>query len=91
MGIYAEDHGYNERGALMNKGQRKSHSITESIINVVVGFGINFTANMLIFPLFGWSINVRQNITLGVIYALISIAQSYVLRRVFDRIMVNGK
>lgn len=70
------------------KGQKKSHSITESIVNVIVGFGINFTANMLVFPLFGWSISMRQNITLGVIYTLISIARSYMLRRFFNKVML---
>lgn len=79
-----------ERQIIFNSeiGQKKSHSITESVINVVVGFGINFTANMLIFPLFGWTINVKQNITLGLIYTLISIVRSYVLRRLFNRIML---
>lgn len=69
-------------------GQRKSHSIIESIINVIIGFGINFTANMLLFPLFGWKIDIKQNITLGIIYTLISICRSYILRRLFNRIML---
>ena len=69
-------------------GQKKSHSITESIINVIIGFGINFTANMLIFPIFGWKIDIKQNITLGIIYTIISILRSYILRRLFNRIML---
>jgi hypothetical protein len=72
-------------------GQKKSHSIFESITNVCVGFGINFTANMLLFPLFGWHISAEQNVLLGIIYTGISIVRSYILRRVFNRIMVLGR
>jgi hypothetical protein len=65
--------------------QSRKHSAYEAIINVVVGFSINFMLNMLVFPLFGWEISAAQNIALGVIYTVISIARSYSLRRVFNR------
>lgn len=65
--------------------QSRKHSMYEAIINVVVGFSINFLLNMLVFPLFGWHISAAQNIALGVIYTVISIARSYTLRRAFNR------
>jgi len=65
--------------------QSRKHSMLEAIINVVVGFSINFLLNMLVFPLFGWEISAAQNIALGVIYTLISIVRSYTLRRAFNR------
>lgn len=65
--------------------QSRKHSMLEAIINVVVGFSINFLLNMLVFPLFGWEISAAQNIALGVIYTVISIVRSYSLRRVFNR------
>ena len=34
--------------------QTKLGSITEAWANVAVGFGVNFAANMLILPLFGF-------------------------------------
>jgi hypothetical protein len=64
--------------------QTKIQSAIESVMNVVVGFSINFTANMTLFPLFGWEISVEQNIGLGVIYTLISLARSYCLRRFYN-------
>ena len=64
--------------------QTRLGSLIEAVFNVVVGFGINFTANLLIFPLFGWEISAAQNLTLGVIYTAISIARSYVIRRWFN-------
>lgn len=65
--------------------QSRKHSMLEAIINVVVGFSINFLLNMLVFPLFGWEISAAQNIALGVIYPVISIVRSYTLRRAFNR------
>lgn len=64
--------------------QSRIGSLIESLINVVIGFGINFTANMLIFPHFGFHITVADNFLLGGIYTAISIARSYVIRRWFN-------
>ena len=65
--------------------QSRTHSIIEAWTNVLVGFGINFLANVAFFPLFGWSISPRQNLTLGVAYTAISLVRSFTLRRVFNR------
>ena len=46
-------------------GQTRRGSLLESLVNIVVGYSINFTANLLIFPLFGWHISTRENLTLG--------------------------
>lgn len=64
--------------------QSKTDSILEAITNIVIGFLINFTANMAIFPLLGWQISVNQNIALGACYTMISLIRSYSLRRVFN-------
>mgnify|MGYP003679782670 FL=1 len=64
--------------------QSKLDSALESITNVCVGFTINFTANMLIFPIFGWSISIEQNILLGALYTAISLVRAYAIRRAFD-------
>jgi hypothetical protein len=59
--------------------QSRRGSLIEAIINVLIGFGINFTANALLFPLFGWHISASQNLTLGLIYTGISILRSYAI------------
>lgn len=65
-------------------GQTRRGSLLESLFNILVGYSINFTANLLIFPLFGWDISTRENLTLGVIYTGISLVRSYGLRRLFN-------
>ena len=76
--------GHGENSAL-KVGQTRRGSLLESLVNIVVGYSINFTANLLIFPLFGWHISARENLTLGVIYTGISLVRSYGLRRFFNR------
>lgn len=64
--------------------QTRLGSLIESIINTCIGFAINFTANMLIFPLFGFHISLSENFVLGLLYTLISVARSYCIRRWFN-------
>ncbi|AGH44507.1 DUF7220 family protein [Paraglaciecola psychrophila] len=64
--------------------QSKIDSALEALTNIFVGFSINFTANILIFPIFGWEISISQNLLLGGCYTMISYIRSYALRRAFD-------
>lgn len=64
--------------------QTKLGSIAESAANIVVGFAINFTANLIVFPLFGYHITAGQAFWVGVIFTMISLMRSYVLRRWFN-------
>ena len=64
--------------------QSRISSFIESVINIIIGFAINFTANALIFPLFGWHISATDNLLLGAIYTAISLVRSYAIRRWFN-------
>ena len=64
--------------------QTRLGSFIEAWINVAIGFGINFAANLVILPAFGFHISVTQNLQIGVIYTLISVARSYAVRRWFN-------
>ncbi len=65
--------------------QTKLGSFYESLINVAIGFGINFIANLVILPLFGFDITLTDNLYIGLLYTIVSVARSYVVRRWFDR------
>lgn len=64
--------------------QSRLGSFYEACFNVAIGFGINFVANLLIFPLFGMDISLSDNFILGLLYTVISVARSYVVRRWFN-------
>lgn len=64
--------------------QTKLGSFAEAWANIAVGFAINFTANMLVLPLFGFAITASKAFGIGVIFTAISLARSYLLRRYFN-------
>ena len=64
--------------------QTRLGSLIEAFINVAIGFVINMIANMLILPLIGFQISMGQNLFIGVLYTVISVARSYVVRRWFN-------
>jgi hypothetical protein len=66
--------------------QTRLGSWLEAWANIVIGFGINWAANLLIFPLFGFDITPSQAFHVGLIFTAISLVRSYILRRTFNRI-----
>lgn len=66
--------------------QTRLGSLIEAWANIVIGFGINWSANMMVFPLFGFNITAGQAFHVGLIFTAISLARSYVLRRLFNKI-----
>ena len=66
--------------------QSIKRSWLESWSNIFIGFGINFIANIVILPLFGFkSLTWRTNAILGIIYTGISLLRSFTIRRFFNR------
>jgi len=64
--------------------QTKLGSFIEAWVNVLIGFTINYIANLLIFPLFGFHISLLANLYMGLLYTLISVVRSYCIRRWFN-------
>lgn len=61
-------------------------SLIESIVNVVVGYGIAVVTQILIFPVFGLHATLEQNLKMGAVFTLVSIARSFAVRRLFEAI-----
>ena len=64
--------------------QSRLHSAIESITNVVVGYGVAVGTQVAVFPLFGLTATLRQNMAMGAVFTIVSLVRSYVLRRVFN-------
>lgn len=64
--------------------QTRLGSLIESLVNVVIGFSINWVANITILPLFGFDVTGAQAFGIGLIFTVISIARSYYIRRYFN-------
>ncbi len=70
--------------------QSRLMSLVESVANVVVGYGVAVVTQILIFPIFGLHTTLAQNLKMGAIFTLVSIARSFALRRVFEAIRMRG-
>jgi hypothetical protein len=66
--------------------QTRMGSFVEAIANIAVGFGVNYSANLLVLPWFGFHVTAGQAFGIGLIFTGISLARSYALRRVFANI-----
>lgn len=64
--------------------QTRLASFVESWGNVAVGLGINLLANWAILPWFGFTPTLRQNLTIGALYTVVSVVRSYCIRRYFN-------
>ena len=65
--------------------QTRSQSLVEACGNVAIGCAINCAANLIILPACGVPVSVGQACWIGVLFTGISIARTYVVRRVFNR------
>ena len=69
--------------------QSRLMSLVESIANVIVGYGVAVATQILVFPIFGLHTTLAQNLKMGAVFTVVSIARSYVLRRLFEAIRVR--
>lgn len=67
--------------------QTRLGSLIEAFVNVLIGFGINFAANLVILPLFGYTPTLWDNFQIGLLYTVVSIARSYIIRRWFNAML----
>ena len=70
--------------ATISTRQSRRMSLVESLTNVTVGFGLAVATQVVIFPWFGMEVRLSDNLTIGLIFTVISIARSFALRRAFE-------
>ena len=66
--------------------QTRKGSAVEAVLNTAIGWGINYTANLFVLPLFGFNVTYSEAFWIGVIFTFISLTRSYLLRRLFNNI-----
>ena len=66
--------------------QSRLGSVVESVVNVLVGYGVAVGAQIAIFPLFGVNLPVSDNMLIGLLFTAVSLVRSYALRRLFSRL-----
>lgn len=67
--------------------QSRAMSLVEATANVVVGYGVAVLTQLLVFPLFGLHTTLAENLMIGAIFTVVSIARSFALRRLFEALL----
>jgi hypothetical protein len=70
--------------------QSRLMSLVEAFANVIVGYGVAVVTQILIFPVFGLQTTLGQNLAMGGVFTIVSLARSFLLRRLFEAIRVAG-
>jgi len=65
--------------------QSRRRSLIEACANIAVGYGLAVLTQIAAFPLFGLHASLSENLGIGLIFTVVSLARSYVLRRLFNR------
>ena len=65
--------------------QSKRSSLIEAITNTLIGYVINLGVQVVIYPFYGASFTLSQNLQIGLIFLVVSILRSYLIRRHFNR------
>ena len=72
--------------------QTKLGSFIEAWANIAVGFTINWMANMLILPRFGFhSLTGLKAFEIGLVFTAISLCRSFCLRRWFNGLKFGNR
>jgi hypothetical protein len=71
--------------------QSRRMSLVESLANVAVGYGIAVLTQIAVFPFFGLHVSLADNLVMGAVFTIVSIARSFTLRRVFEEFRVRSE
>ena len=65
--------------------QSRKNSLIESATNILIGYWCAVLAQLIVFPMMGIDVPLDKNLMIGLIFTLISLVRSYVIRRAFNR------
>jgi hypothetical protein len=65
--------------------QSRRMSLIEALSNVAIGCGVAVLTQIAVFPLFDLQVSLSDNLLIGALFTLVSVARSYAVRRMFER------
>lgn len=63
--------------------QSRTMSLIESVVNVIIGYGVAMATQIVAFPWFGLHPTMQENLSIALIFTIVSLTRSYFLRRLF--------
>ncbi len=66
--------------------QTKTMSLVESVTNMSIGLAVALTTQLVVFKIYKIETTINENLEIAVIFAIMSILRSYIVRRFFERL-----
>jgi hypothetical protein len=66
--------------------QSRLMSLVEAAANVAVGYGVAVATQIAVFPMFGLTVSLGENLAIGGGFTVVSLVRAFLLRRVFERL-----
>ena len=64
--------------------QSKKQSLIESLTSTTIGIIIGIVLNLTILPIFGYPVSFSDSLWISLIFTIVSIIRSYIIRRFFN-------
>lgn len=64
--------------------QSKLGSFIEAVMNTLIGYFIGLATQLIVFTVYGATFTFSQNIQIGLIFMVVGIVRSFVIRRWFN-------
>ncbi len=64
--------------------QTRRASLIESVANVIIGYGVALGSQVVVFPIYGLHVGFKDNLKIGIVFTVVSLVRSFILRRVFE-------
>jgi hypothetical protein len=65
--------------------QSRTNSLIESATNILIGYWCAVLTQLIVFPIMEIDVSMSKNLMIGLVFTLISLLRSYVIRRFFNR------
>ncbi len=64
--------------------QSRRVSLLEAVVNTAVGYGLAILIQIVVFPWFDLQVRLVDMFQIGAVFTVVSIARTYLLRRLFE-------
>lgn len=64
--------------------QSRKRSFVEAWANTLIGYVLNLLVQLAVYPFYGATFTLLENVQIGLIFMVVSIIRSYALRRAFN-------
>ena len=69
--------------------QTRVKSLIEVTVSTLIGLIVSLATQLVVFPIYGMEVTLNQNLQITAIFTVVSVARSYVVRRLFNKVKNN--